>query len=67
MRLIFDYSRIPRSTTRAEWREIDRWRRTTEKTWRDDEERLRSYVGTFGSAALSEQLVNPPVCIYPPL
>ncbi len=66
-RLIFDQSRVPRTTTRAEWREIDRWRRNTEKDCRENEERLLGYIGTFGSTALAETLINPPVCIYPPL
>lgn len=67
MRLVFDHARIPRTTTRAEWREIDRWRRGTEAACRKADEQLFSYVGAFGSAALAEKLINPPICIYPPL
>lgn len=64
-RLVFDQGRIPRTTTRAEWRKIDRWRRTTMRTIRESEEGLRNGLVAFGSVKIAERLINPPIMIYP--
>jgi hypothetical protein len=73
--LLFDQKRLPRSMKREEWREVDRWRRITQRKLREATERdadairrAREELGAFGSATLllaAERLVNPPVLIWP--
>lgn len=72
IKLIFNSTAIPRTTTREQWREIYRWKRTTEKKLEASaKERIKNMV-TFGTShpeILSDyidRLVNPPVMPYPP-
>lgn len=72
IRLIFQPERIPRTTTRAQWREIDRWRRVTEKRlrgWREEQSREIGQIALAGhrdlAARMAERLINPAVMIYP--
>lgn len=42
MKLIFQSDHIPRTTTRTEWRKIDRWRRVCQAQLRDIEAAQRA-------------------------
>jgi hypothetical protein len=68
-RLVFQPDRIPRSTTRVQWRAIDRRRRGLENEFRRQEDWVRNYVAKFGGDALSldllDGLVNPVLVMYP--
>jgi hypothetical protein len=74
-RLIFQPHRIPRTTTREEWQDIWRWRRVTERTLNDWAKKHRQILAKhaedgmiFGfSTLMIEDLINPPVLIYPDL
>lgn len=73
--LLFDQKRLPRSMKRAEWREIDRWRRMTQRKLREVAESRAASIrhasedlGAFGSIMLlieAEKLINPSVVIGP--
>lgn len=75
MILMFNPKVLPRTMTRKEWRDIDRWRRLTQKDLRAaaqrEEETLRHMcedLGAFGTARLVQRIdrmVNPPVLIGP--
>lgn len=74
--LIFDRDRIPRTTTRAEWRAIDRWRRVTERQLREDVQKAVDNLVLFGTThpdlfkkradELALFISFPPVMMYPP-
>lgn len=73
-RLVFDHSRIPRTTTRKEWREIDRWRRITErqvkKAVAEEHELLRRNLDMLPPetrARMIDRMINPPLMVYPEL
>lgn len=72
MRLIFDSTRIPRSTTRQEWKGIWRWKRLTEKALSKEEAQMRENLAIYGTTLpltvkedMYNRLINPPVIIYP--
>lgn len=73
MRLINQSDRIPRTTTRAEWHKLDRARRMLQNVLREHEEQIRqmaiaaySDMLVYGRAvSLAEQLINPPVILWP--
>lgn len=81
MRLIFQPERIPRTTTRAEWRRLDRSRRVLQKRLAADAERLRAIVreaseqiALYGQSSIMTYqqrdeifmcLVNPPLVVFP--
>lgn len=52
MTLSFDWRKIPRSLTRAEWREIDRWRRKAQRQIRAEITRQQNDVAVFGTAVI---------------
>lgn len=70
MILVFNHEAIPRTTTREQWREIDRWRRTTQKRLRFLAQERAKNLATLGitdleyRTRLANEIVNPPV--YPP-
>lgn len=49
MKLIFQSDRIPRSTTRTQWRAIDRWRRLCEAQLRDIEDGQRATLADLAA------------------
>ena len=74
MILVFDQREVPRSTTRREWREIDRWRRNAERSCREHGDRQLAAFTALGSSEcpqnpqivrmkhdLIEELVRPPL------
>lgn len=71
IRLIFQPERIPRTTTRAQWHEIDRWRRVTQRELCRQAEDQRTQIGLLMpvrpqmAARMAEKLINPAVMIYP--
>lgn len=72
MILYFDATKFPRSTTRAEWRAIDRWRRETIKRLAAKTARQVENLRLFGSThpelsrRILDRLINPPVLVYDP-
>jgi hypothetical protein len=73
IQLLFNADAIPRSTTREQWREIDRWRRVTVRTLRDKMDRQLANAIAYGTSHpellgdFIDRAVNPPIMIYPPL
>jgi hypothetical protein len=71
MMLHFDQTKVPRSTTRAEWREMDRWRRTTEARIRAEQYKQLEMLTLYGTtnpelaAELADRIINPPVLLGP--
>ena len=70
--LLFNQRAIPRSTMRSEWREIDRWRRKTQREidrlTMNGREAMQNF-GAFGHTEmhiqLAERMINPPVLVFP--
>lgn len=73
MVLVFDITKIPRSTTREEWIELHRWRRLAQKRI---EEAIRAKLemllstrddfSAFGTAIrrdIMDNLINPPLLL----
>ena len=71
MVLLFDINKVPRSTTRAEWREMDRWRRSTEARLRAERYKQLEMLTIYGTtnpelaAELADRVINPPVLLGP--
>lgn len=71
MELVFDYRRIPRSTTRAEWIEIWRWKRVTQHQLKRSLAEQIALLVTHQNmpstirADMIDCIVNPPLVIYP--
>lgn len=71
--LVFSQDAIPRSTTREEWQEIDRWRRVTERVIREASETRRVAlvdlleINPEISRRIAESLIDPPAMFYPAL
>ena len=68
MQLVFDQRRIPRSTTRKEWREMDRWRRNAQRRIRERVEAQTAAFQVFGvnsrqGEEFMERLIRPPVLL----
>jgi hypothetical protein len=69
--LHFDPAKFPRTISRAEWREIWRWKRSTEKKLADEARRQVADLVAFGStmlpgvrAELIDNLVRPPLLVH---
>jgi hypothetical protein len=73
--LIFQPHRISRVTTRKQWQDIWRWKRSTQRMLNDWDEKNREVlrkhaeeVLIYGTSTLMiEDMINPPVLIYPDL
>lgn len=70
MRLLFQASRIARTTTRDQWRAISRWRRVTEKELRDADLRSAEVakmlpVDHACRRRAMDHLINPPIMVFP--
>lgn len=66
MRLIFRAGAISRSTPRERWREIDRWRRMTERQMAENEAQIRvAMVEGWADDGMRYELTNPAVMVYP--
>lgn len=76
MKLLFQSERILRTTTRSEWRKIDRWRRVTQRELTQHEgaivaevRKAQNDIMAFGSATIRQEavdrIINPPLMIYP--
>lgn len=72
MFLVFDPTKLPRTWTREQWREVWRWKRVTEKRLVEHTERQITEIICFGSTMPSEmrrdlidRISNPPLLIGP--
>lgn len=72
MILVFNPSRLSRSITRKEWKEIWRWKRVTERQLAKSISEQIQLLATYGTTMpeymrkdMIDAIVNPPVCIYP--
>ena len=71
MVLLFDINKVPRSTTRAEWREMDRWRRSTEARLRAERYKQLKSMTLFATThpdeamKIAEHIINPPLLLNP--
>jgi hypothetical protein len=67
MMLYFVPKTLPRTMTRAQWKEADRWRRMTEKKLRDQMAERIANALLFGTShpELLDSIVNPPLLIHP--
>lgn len=75
IKLIFQSERIPRTTTRAEWRRMWQWKRSTERIMDDIAERNREAINKsieevliYGHSTIKidiDGMINPAIMIYP--
>lgn len=69
--LLFSQQAIPRTTTREQWRGIDRWRRITQRivdknaAAMDDAIRHLAFGHVVVAIDLMEARISPPLIIYP--
>ena len=54
MNLYFVPSKFPRTISRAEWREIWRWKRVVEKRLAEEMQKQSAALGAFGSVMLPQ-------------
>lgn len=69
--LHFVPTKFSRATTRAEWREIDRWRRVTQKKLTEENQRQINDFIAFGSTMLPQaradfldRMTYPPLLVH---
>jgi hypothetical protein len=69
MRLLFNPAKLPRTMTRKEWKEIDRWRRVVTRKLRESLEQRLSEVFIRGGEKflidVLDEAVNPPLLLGP--
>ncbi len=72
MNLIFNATSLSRAITRAEWKEIWRWKRLTEKRMKKSVEEQIALLVAFGTTMpkhirsdMVDTIINPPLMIYP--
>lgn len=80
MKLVFNQDRIPRTTTREQWRKIWRWKREIEKRLSAEEAEMieqikaaTSELVLYGTATVHtrfindtfDHLINPPIMVFP--
>lgn len=71
MKLLFDITKLPRSTTREEWKLHERWARVTRKGLKHGEEqrlallRKRENLPERIRLSMIEDMVNPPLLLGP--
>lgn len=70
MKLVFDITKIPRTTSREAWLKMDRWRRLCEKELSKHEAEMvqaLSDVMIYGQARIDiiDHLINPPILLGP--
>jgi hypothetical protein len=69
--LAFNPDKISRSTTRAQWAEIHRWKRVVEKKLQAETLRQIENLSIYGSThpelamRIADRIVDPPMMIYP--
>lgn len=72
MILVFNPSRLSRSITRKEWKDIWRWKRVTEKQLKKSVEEQIGLLIAYGATMpdglrrdIIDVVTNPPLLIYP--
>lgn len=63
--LLFNILRIPRTTTRADWKEMHRWRRIVTRDLREAMDRQIRFAFEHSSAGLLDDATRPPVMLGP--
>lgn len=70
MILVFNPDKIPRTTTRQQWRKMWRWKRTTEKELRKRVDEAMNNFIVYGTtwtpemrARYLDEVVNPPILL----
>lgn len=73
IQLAFNAKTIPRTTTREQWRAIDRWRRVAERKLREEMQRRVKNIMVYGTSHpeiyrrnLLDEIINPPIMTFPP-
>jgi hypothetical protein len=62
--LYFVPSQFPRTITRAEWKEIWRWKRVTQKILAEEYEKRRNDLAAFGHTYPDWRMISPPLLIH---
>lgn len=72
MMLLFNPDKLPRTMTRAEWKECDRWRRVTQQVLKKAVDQQMMDFAVYGSTmpagsreAAVSRIINPPVLLHP--
>lgn len=72
MKLYLDICKIPRTVTRAEWKEIHRWRRIVTRQLKKDVQHKMDMLAVYGTTMLPEmkedllnEMINPPLLLGP--
>ncbi|WP_439392347.1 hypothetical protein ACRQ5Q_22390 [Bradyrhizobium sp. PMVTL-01] len=63
--LVFRPEKLPRTMTRAQWRDSYRWLRKVRKELRRQAERDIEAAVMFGDARRLEHVINPPLLVIP--
>lgn len=65
MQILWTPHMLPRTMTRAEWREIDRWRRVTQRELNKQGDAAMRDLLIFGSARIDvDRIINPPMIVH---
>ena len=69
MQLYFVPTKLPRTMSRKEWKECDRWRRVTQKKLAEEMQKKIDMLATFGTTELEQRMKRDIIneAIYPPL
>lgn len=71
MMLYFNPQSIPRSTTKAQWREMWQWKRKVEFRLKAEMDKQMENLILFGSthpeiaADIADKIINPPILLNP--
>ena len=71
MILVFDPTKLPRTMTRDEWREVHRWRRIADRRLRAETERRLVNMICYSTshpeiwAGFASEVIDPPILIGP--
>ena len=71
LKLVFTPTMFPRSMTKAEWKEADRWRRVTQKKLAEHAQSEMDNLVVFGTtlapavrSSMIDAMVNPPLLMH---
>jgi hypothetical protein len=71
MELLFVPEKLPRTWTKAQWKEADRWRRITQKKLAEARQQLMENLAVYGTTHprirenILNELTNPPLLLGP--
>lgn len=64
MKLLWLPDNLPRTMTRREWRDLNRWKRVQEKELRQAEAEAMKAAIALGRPDMLDRIVNPPLLVH---